>query len=56
MAGEIYLRDDGDVALGCISDDLAAVVLCVLEWTIMLSVILATIAADDGFITLCCNG
>ena len=56
MSREVYFGNYGDMTFGCISNNLAAVILCVLEGTIVLPIVIAAIAANDSFATLCCNG
>ena len=54
MTRHIDFRNDRDVTLGCIIDDLFHLLLRI-ETTILLSVILATVMANDGFATFRTN-
>ena len=56
VAGKVNLGDNGDVTLCSVCDNLAAILLCVEERAVVLSVILAAVATDNSLVTLCCNG
>ena len=56
MSGKVNLGDYRYVTLCCILYNLAALLLCVEERTIVLAVILGAVASDDGLIALCCDG
>ena len=53
MAREVNLRDYCDVTLCCILYNLAALILCVEEWAVVLAVVVTAVLADDSLITLC---
>ena len=55
MAGEVNLRDYGNMPLCCISHNLTALILSVVERTIVLAVIFAAVASYDSLVALRCN-
>ena len=56
VAGKVNLRDYRYVALCCILNNLAALLLCVEERTVVFAVILGAVASDDSLIALCSDG